>query len=63
MRVLITGSAGFVGTNLALHLLKDKSNQVFGVDSLSRNGAKVNLEKIQAASKAHGSNFKFYQKP
>jgi UDP-glucose 4-epimerase len=31
MRILITGSSGQIGTNLALHLL-DKGDEVFGVD-------------------------------
>ena len=42
MRCLITGVAGFVGTNLALHLLK-RGHQVIGADSLSRKGSEKNL--------------------
>jgi UDP-glucuronate 4-epimerase len=33
MRVLITGSAGFIGSNLALRLL-DRGDEVIGVDCL-----------------------------
>ena len=43
MRVLITGVAGFVGTNLALKLLKG-GHQVVGTDSLYRNGSEKNLK-------------------
>ena len=34
MRYLITGVAGFIGFHLARKLLKDKINQVFGLDNL-----------------------------
>ncbi len=46
-RVVITGVAGFVGTNLALALLRD-GDQVFGLDSLSRRGSETNLATIKA---------------
>ena len=34
MNILITGCAGFVGTNLALKLLSDSNNSVIGIDNL-----------------------------
>lgn len=34
MNILITGCAGFLGTNLALNLLKDTNNLVIGVDNM-----------------------------
>jgi CDP-paratose 2-epimerase len=42
MKVLITGIAGFVGTNLARRLLAE-GNKVMGVDSLHRKGSELNL--------------------
>jgi len=32
--ILITGCAGFIGTNLIIHLLKDPINRVIGIDNL-----------------------------
>ena len=46
MRCLITGACGFVGTNLALHLLK-RGHQVIGADSLSRKGSELNLKYLK----------------
>ncbi len=43
MRCLITGGAGFIGTNAAAHYLK-KGNKVIIYDNLSRAGAKQNLD-------------------
>jgi len=45
MKILITGSAGFVGTNLSLRLLRS-CNNVIGLDSLSRRGTERNLARI-----------------
>lgn len=41
--VLITGGAGFIGSNLAAHLLKDPSVKVHIYDNLSRCGVEKNL--------------------
>lgn len=43
MRALITGGAGFVGTNLTSHLT-NKGHEVIAVDSLSRKGAELNKD-------------------
>jgi CDP-paratose 2-epimerase len=43
MRVLITGGAGFVGTNLAHHFART-GHQVVLLDNLSRKGVDANLE-------------------
>jgi len=43
-RVLITGGAGFIGTNLVLNLLKKKENYVVVYDNLSRKGVEKNIE-------------------
>ena len=34
-KILITGCAGFVGSNLAEKLIKNKNNHVIGIDNLS----------------------------
>ncbi len=41
MRWLITGGSGFIGTNLASHLM-DRGDNVVILDDLSRNGAELN---------------------
>ena len=43
-KILITGSSGFIGYNLSLHLLRNKNNQIFGIDNLD-NYYSVNLKK------------------
>jgi CDP-paratose 2-epimerase len=47
MRVLVTGAAGFVGTNATARLLDD-GHDVLAVDSLSRRGAEQNLSWLGA---------------
>lgn len=46
MKILITGAAGFVGTNITLELLK-KGFDVIAVDSLTRPGSEKNLEMLK----------------
>jgi CDP-paratose 2-epimerase len=53
--VLITGGAGFIGTNLADRLLRD-GRAVRIYDTLSRPGAKQNLRWLRSV---HGSRFQF----
>lgn len=43
MKVLITGGAGFIGTNLALSFTK-KQNQITILDNFSRRGSKINAQ-------------------
>ncbi|MBU3913305.1 MAG: GDP-mannose 4,6-dehydratase [Nanoarchaeota archaeon] len=45
MKCLITGAAGFVGTNLSLRLLEN-GHEVIGADSLSRRGSERNLSEL-----------------
>lgn len=55
MKYLVTGAAGFIGTNLVKKLLEE-NNQVIAVDSLSRKGSELNLKYLQEGA---FSNFKF----
>lgn len=48
-KILITGGAGFVGSNLARKLLKNKS-QIILTDNLSRKGSKINFEILKETS-------------
>jgi CDP-paratose 2-epimerase len=49
-RVLITGGAGFIGSNLARHLLADPRTHVRIFDNLSRRGVVHNLEWLRSLS-------------
>ncbi|KKT40193.1 MAG: NAD-dependent epimerase/dehydratase, partial [Parcubacteria group bacterium GW2011_GWA2_44_13] len=46
-KILITGGAGFVGSNLAEHLAQ-KGHNVVIYDNLSRNGSELTLKKLIA---------------
>ncbi|MFH1433089.1 MAG: GDP-mannose 4,6-dehydratase [archaeon] len=46
MKILITGGAGFLGTNLAEHMLK-KGHKVMIYDNLSRPGSEINLKMLK----------------
>ena len=58
-KVLVTGGAGFIGSNLAEHHLS-KGSQVIIFDNLSRpgGGAKTNIEYLTSKYKDN-PNFKF----
>lgn len=56
MKLLITGGCGFMGTNLALHALKNKYHLSI-LDNLSREGSKSNLDFLKSIG-----NFSFTQK-
>jgi UDP-glucose 4-epimerase len=55
LKAIITGVAGFFGTNLAEYLLRDSTNQVIGVDNLL-SGKQSNVDKL-----SEHRNFKFLQ--
>lgn len=55
MKVLVTGCAGFIGTNLVKYLVtKYPKSVIYGVDDLSRNGSVKNLVELKHPS------FKFF---
>ncbi|RED44189.1 NAD-dependent epimerase/dehydratase family protein [Aestuariispira insulae] len=48
-RILITGGAGFVGSNLSLHLkAENPGNEVIALDNLKRRGSELNLSRLAA---------------
>lgn len=47
-KILITGGAGFIGINLAHHLLLNKNNFVVLYDNLSRKGVENNLKWLKS---------------
>ena len=54
MTYLITGGAGFVGSNLAIRLKRDHANiHVIALDNLKRRGSELNIARL----KAHGVEF------
>jgi CDP-paratose 2-epimerase len=60
MKALITGGCGFVGSNLAAHLLEtDGGNDVTVFDNLSRHGASANLAWLRTLSGAQKSPIDF----
>ena len=53
-RVLITGGAGFIGSNLAAFLLKNTDARVRILDNLSRVGVKLNVVWLKTVTKDAG---------
>jgi len=46
MDILVTGGAGFIGSNYVHHLLEDSSDQVVTLDSLTYAGSLDNLDGV-----------------
>ena len=60
MKILITGSAGFIGFNLAKNLIKNKKYSVIGIDNFDKY-YDVNLKKKRNQLLIKNKNFKFYK--
>ena len=60
MQILITGSAGFIGFNLAKFLLKNKKIKVIGVDNIN-NYYSQSLKKNRIKVLKRFKNFSFYR--
>ena len=58
MKILITGVAGFIGSNLALKLLNDSKNRIIGIDNLN-NYYDVKLKEYRLSKIKTFSNFTF----
>src|SRR5919201_3631009 len=48
-RILVTGGAGFVGSNLAIALAGDADREVLALDNLHRRGSELNLPRLADA--------------
>jgi CDP-paratose 2-epimerase len=48
-RVLVTGGAGFVGSNLAIALAADRGREVIALDNLHRRGSELNPPRLDQA--------------
>lgn len=55
MKILITGGAGFIGSNLVARLLKQKNNQIIVIDNLST-GSEENIKEFYS-----DPNFEFIE--
>ena len=62
MNILITGAAGFIGSNLCLDLVKNSKYKICGVDNLN-NYYDVNLKRLRVKEikKNAKNNFKFFK--
>lgn len=61
MKILVSGSCGFIGTNLCLKLCKNKNYQIYGIDNFIDN-YDVNFKKENYNELIKLENFTFYEK-
>ena len=48
MKILITGGCGFVGSNLAIYLKKNRiGSKINSLDNLSRSGSLLNFKRLK----------------
>jgi len=47
MKILVTGGAGFVGSNISIYLKNKYDYEIIALDNLSRRGSEFNLERLK----------------
>ena len=60
MKILITGSAGFIGFNFAKHLLRKTRHQVIGIDNLN-DYYSIKIKKERLRDLSNFKKFKFFK--
>ena len=60
MKILVTGSCGFIGINLCLTLLKNEKNMVYGIDNFTDN-YNVNFKRKNYEELKKYNNFKLFE--
>ena len=58
MKILITGVAGFIGHSLAIDYLKNKNNEIIGIDNFSTYSGK-DIKRLRIKILKKNKNFKF----
>ena len=60
-KILITGAAGFIGFSLCKKLLKNKNNEIIGIDNLNSYYS-VKLKKERIKELKYKKKFSIFQK-
>ena len=62
MKILITGAAGFIGSNLCIKLVENKKFKIVGIDNLnSYYDVKLKKDRIKEIVKNSKKNFNFFK--